>query len=495
MVVTDVVPGRSPEAPSAPRRKEGSWFGALLVGYALLILAFFTADELGLFAPLRWGSQFRNGLIAMAVIGVSSTLWLRRTYRTQLSLTAILALVVSVPINKIEGVSKSDLYLIIGVLVVVAAVGYSASRSRFSRRTLILLTVFMGVNAISTALSGSGSGFLKFTLMLVPALSAFLLTGRLDHIGRRNVSIAIVALAVAEALIAIPEPFRYPHKLWAFAAVEGIETPSNNVIAGLTRAQATMGHPLPLGLLAMIGLALLLRVVEPRAFIKWPLALILVAAVFMAGSRNSLILAAILFLFYPGRKLTSARLMWAGIVGAVGVIVGLLTNQLNFSAVDTLVNSGSYSHRAAALDAFVQLLSRQDFTHTMIGNGFGGIPALFRAGLLQTDGFEVVDNQFVAQLGQAGLVGMIALLVFTARPLVARDWHWRGATLVILANCMIYDWLSWPSSAALALFVLGSAYAHSDTRRRPAPLVWRPPVQRRAPLRRITSGRHQNAST
>ena len=54
-------------------------------------------------------------------------------------------------------------------------------------------------------------------------------------------------------------------------------------------------------------------------------------------------------------------------------------------------------------------MTRQSLLHTVIGNGFGGIPSLFSAGLLQTDGLDVVDNEFVAQLGQAGLIGLVAL--------------------------------------------------------------------------------------
>ena len=157
-------------------------------------------------------------------------------------------------------------------------------------------------------------------------------------------------------------------------------------------------------------------------------------------------------------------MIWSAIAAGILVIAGVLTGQLSFSFVDEFAASGSCTHRAAAFDAFGQLMTRQSLLHTVIGNGFGGIQSLFSAGLLQTDGFDVVDNEFVAQLGQAGLIGLVALAVLTIRPLFAKDWHWRGATLVVLANCMIYDWLSWPNSATIALFVLGCAYAQVDAK-------------------------------
>ena len=342
-----------------------------------------------------------------------------------------------------------------------------------STRGRVLVAVLMGTLTASTVLAGSISGLIKLALSLAPALGAFLLAGRLDHRGRRNVAIAVVVLGGIEAALAIMEPVLFPRHLWASAQVQLqvdtlVSAPDNGILAGMERSQGTLGHALPLGFLLMVSLGLLLRVVEPPALVKWLTAGLFIGAVIFAGSRNSLILAVFLLLFYPSRKLTSVRLIWAALLASIMVVLAMITGQISLTFVDQFVASGSYTHRVGVLDAFGQLLSKQSLLHTVVGNGFGSIPSLFARGLLQTDGFNVVDNQFVAALAQGGLIAMITMVILTVTPLVVRDRYWRAAALVILVNCMVYDWFNWTSSAAVGFFVYGCAYAQMRGRR-PAP--------------------------
>ena len=92
-------------------------------------------------------------------------------------MAGIIALVVTVPINRVQGINRAGLVLFIGVCALLALVGVSSSRSRFSRPTLLLLAGMLTTMAVSTTLAGSASGFLKFALAMVPAVAAFLVGG------------------------------------------------------------------------------------------------------------------------------------------------------------------------------------------------------------------------------------------------------------------------------------------------------------------------------
>jgi len=454
------------------------WFVWVLIGLTAAIVLFFVADDQGYL--LGKGALFQPGLAALVVTAIVALMFMRPSERTQFCLTGIIALAVAVPINRISTVTNFTIGLFLLVIVAFTLVGVSGGRSTMSNRGRVLVGVLMGTFTVSTVLAGSTSGLIKLALSLAPALGAFLLAGRLDHRGRRNVAIGVVVLGGIEAALAIMEPVLFSRHLWASAQVQLqvdglVAAPDNGILAGMERSQGTLGHALPLGFLLMVSLGLMLRVVDPPALVKWPAAGLFIAAVIFAGSRNSLILAVFLLLFYPSRKLTSVRLIWAALLATIMVVAAMITGQISLTFVDQFVASGSYTHRVGVLDAFGQLLSKQSLVHTLIGNGFGSIPSLFARGLLQTDGFNVVDNQFVAALAQGGLVAMITMVILTVTPLVVRDRYWRAAALVILVNCMVYDWFNWTSSAAIGFFVYGCAYA--EMRRPP---VGSEPVEARS---------------
>ncbi len=463
----------SPADESKPQgrdvRPARSWFVWVLIGLTAGTLLFFVADDQGYL--LGKGALFQPGLAALVVAAIVALMFMRPSERIQFCLTGIVALAVAVPINRISTVTNLTIGLYLVVIVAYTLVGVTGGKSTMSTRGRVLVAVLMGTLTASTVLAGSISGLIKLALSLAPALGAFLLAGRLDHRGRRNVAIAVVVLGGIEAALAIMEPVLFPRHLWASAQVQLqvdtlVSAPDNGILAGMERSQGTLGHALPLGFLLMVSLGLLLRVVEPPALVKWLTAGLFIGAVIFAGSRNSLILAVFLLLFYPSRKLTSVRLIWAALLASIMVVLAMITGQISLTFVDQFVASGSYTHRVGVLDAFGQLLSKQSLLHTVVGNGFGSIPSLFARGLLQTDGFNVVDNQFVAALAQGGLIAMITMVILTVTPLVVRDRYWRAAALVILVNCMVYDWFNWTSSAAVGFFVYGCAYA--QMRRPPA---------------------------
>lgn len=431
----------------------------VLAGLALAILAIFVVDRLGLI-----GSR---GLLMQPamVLCVGVAVWALAVggqLRTQLCLTALIALVVALPINRVPGVTTLSLLIFLVAVGALTAVGVHGA-SRASMEGKVMVGLFLGLMVLSTVLAGSTSGIIKLALSVVPAAGAFLLTSRLDFAARRQVSIVVVVLACALSVLAIAEPVVFPQHLYPAVVDAATQLPDStqgdNTLLGGLRSQVTFGHPLPFGFFVVIALGLLLRVVRPPALVRWPIIMLFGVAMVFAGSRNSLLLAVLLVLLFGAARLTAVRLLWGGLLGSIAVVLALLTERIPVEFFDEFLGSGSYTHRLAVVDAFGQLLTRQSFRDVVLGNGAGSLPSLYAQGLLQTDGFNVVDNQFVSALAQGGLIAMVALAALLIRPLFARDPYWRAAVLVVLTNCMIYDWFGWPSSATVAFFVLGCAYS------------------------------------
>lgn len=431
----------------------------LLVGLALAILAVFVIDRLGVIG--RQGLLMQPAMLLCSGVAVWA-LAVGGQLRTQLCLTTMVALVVALPINRVPGVTTLSLLIFLLVVGALTAAGLHGA-SRASLEGKILAGLFLGLMVLSTVVAGSTSGIIKLALSVAPAAGAFLLSVRLDFRARREVSVVVVVLACALSLLAIAEPLAFPQHLYP-AAVDATtqlpdSTQGDNTLLGGLRSQVTFGHPLPFGFFLVIALGLLLRVVRPPALVRWPIIALFGVAMVFAGSRNSLLLGIVLVLLFGAARLTAFRLLWGGLLGSIAVLLALLTERIPVEFFAEFLGSGSYTHRLAVIDAFGQLLTRQSIRDVGLGNGAGSLPSLYAQGLLQTDGFNVVDNQFVSALAQGGLIAMVALAALLIRPLCVRDPYWRAAVLVVLTNCMIYDWFGWPSSATVAFFVLGCAYA------------------------------------
>lgn len=388
---------------------------------------------------------------------------LRSQTRTELALVVGLSVFVTFPITRVEGITSSGLSVFSVLWAIIAATGLIGTKVSASPGRAVVLVLALGL-LTATAVFGSRGGLLVLMSgSLVPGVTCFFLARRLDSEGLVRVSIGIVALATAQSLMAITEPFLFPAHLWAPAArgASGNIVPLLNGLLGaaVERSQASLGHPLPLGFLLAAGLALILRVIPARTLVKFLLVALLLAGLIFSGSRSSLILAIGLILFIGPKRLSAPRLLTVSLAFAGGLYIAWAAGVFNSSALTDFAASGSYTHRLAAYEAFSKLVFGQSLVPAVLGNGSGSTQRLFDAGLLQTDGFHVVDNEFVLMLSQGGLVALIAFIALCLRSLFCRNWRWRGAALVVVTNSLIFDWFSWPSCSSLGLFCLGAALA------------------------------------
>jgi hypothetical protein len=93
----------------------------------------------------------------------------------------------------------------------------------------------------------------------------------------------------------------------------------------------------------------------------------------------------------------------------------------------------------------------------LFGNGFLSTGRVFDLGLLQDDGFAVVDNQLVLTLSQGGVVCLLLLLAVAGTALLHAGPALRPAVLTVLVALLVTDTLVSPPAACLTLLVLGLA--------------------------------------
>src|SRR5206468_4111574 len=93
------------------------------------------------------------------------------------------------------------------------------------------------------------------------------------------------------------------------------------------------------------------------------------------------------------------------------------------------------------------------------GNGFGSTQRLFDHGLLQTDGFKVVDNQFVLIQAQGGVICLAIFVTIGLLAIVYARPSLRPIVVYVVLLGAIFDWLSWPSASALIFLLIGAAFA------------------------------------
>ncbi|QNK80975.1 O-antigen ligase [Nakamurella sp. PAMC28650] len=404
-----------------------------------------------------------SGMALAAGILVVISPRLKGQTRIELAIVVELTIFVAFPITRLSGIVSRELLIFILITAVIALTGLIGSGAAGGNGRLPLMVMSFGLLAATVAFDSRGGVLLLLCRSVVPGVSCFFLARRMLPAGLNRVCGAIVALAAAQSVMAIAEPFVFPTHLWAPAALDslGNVAPLTNAILGsaIERSQASLGHPLPLGFLLAVGLVLVLRVLPLTWLPKVLIIMLLLVGLVFSGSRNSLILAVGLLLFFGVRKLSAPRLVAVSLLFLGVVVIAALAGLFSSEAITNFAASGSYTHRIAAYGAFGQLLGGQSLAAAVIGNGYGSTQRLFNAGLLQTDGFNVVDNQFVLMLSQGGLVALVTFSALCVESFFGRNWLWRGAVVVVVANSLIFDWFSWPSCSSLGLFCLGAALA------------------------------------
>lgn len=351
-------------------------------------------------------------------------------------------------------------YAVLGLMVLVLAVGIlrRTTSLRLAIGGLWLFGLYFVVIALATPRSEEPSAWNLYLGILVCGAVPAILFALMTESERRSALNFLVWFAMLQSVYAVYEMLLNPAPIWGPASTnsqgEGVVM-NNQIVLDLVRAQGTLGHPLPLALLMLVGLALALRGYGPlRAGLRNAAIVLLFVGCFAAGSRSALAVALVLALFGAG------KVRWkAVVVGTAAASLGLLIAAANglfeSAAYLRFIASDSLSHRNGALEAVPNLLDSQSSVMTVFGNGFFSAYQLFRAGKLQDGNFFAVDNQFVMTLIEGGVVGVILLVGLLIRTTKRIDAASRLGFIAVVAFFLSFDVLSWPIGVALFGSFLG----------------------------------------
>ncbi|MCD4533150.1 hypothetical protein LRP67_03535 [Nocardioides sp. cx-169] len=387
-----------------------------------------------------------------------------------------------------------DVVPIAAVLVLLAA--WFTRRDTLARVDLALLAALLVCWGlfIDPEIRAEVTGMAVRIALLVAVV---LVAGTTNASERLLVARSVVVLAMVQLLIVpvelllLPEPlYGSPAAIGSFGEVLPELVPANALFGdAISRAQGTLGHPLPLALLAWSGMVLVLvnavkRPIHERAVAFGVLAAVLV----FSGSRSAILGAFAVTIVVVGARWRQRRpsispfafkTALAALVCAGLVVIGTAHSQ-----VAALLDSGSWTHRVGAFGSIESLLNRP-WREVLVGGGFGSSSDYYERGMLQTDGLRAVDNMYVLLLAEAGLLGVASVLLLFAWALLRGDLLNRSLVVVVAGMSIVLDTLAWQSS--MIVFAVAVAFGqHSRTLTAKGPMEASGPAADLDPRKRAT---------
>lgn len=243
------------------------------------------------------------------------------------------------------------------------------------------------------------------------------------------------------------------------------------LVKGHIRVMGTMQHPIPFSLFLVIAIVLVVSNVAAIGGAKrLGLALLLLSALYIAGSRSAFIALAagitvLAVHFTADRK-------WLRNIASLGLVAGLLALSIGGQVGRVgreLADSGSYLQRKSSMDSFTSLIHRSGLQE-MLGSGFGNVETLYREGYLYSPfGFEEVDNWFVYCLGTLGIVGLVAFVVLLIHLIIRGNRVTRALLAVYVMFFFAFDVFIWASMALTFIIVIGAGITQKANLRERSP--------------------------
>jgi len=367
----------------------------------------------------------------------------------------------AVPVLRLTAESNSLKLAVPAVVLITAAAVVIRVRPRMPVGLVSLLVVFLALDAWATALVPDPNEWSFWLLSVAVTFAGLVFASAAAKFDAWSALAAVlILLTSAEAVLAMFE-VRFLHEpIWRGGRILSDGSSAwirNELVASIPRAQGTFGHPLPLAFCLILGAILLVRLRAWNSVLRFLLFLVLAGGVFVSGSRNAIILFLGLSLLAFILPSFLARMNVVGPLVTVGVILAF---PFLLDKFDELAGSGSVDHRLGALSAVPNLMSEsRSFTSVLIGDGSAASPRLYSQGLLQTDGFAAVDNQYVLTLAQNGFIGLLILIIVLMVAFLRGSATVRLLLIAVAASGMIFDIFAWPAAGFLVWFVVAAAWA------------------------------------
>lgn len=332
-----------------------------------------------------------------------------------------------------------------------------ADQTKPNTAVVAVILVFIASWVLVTVVANP-AGVSSVARIAVLAAVTTMVAGQMNLSERRASLAWLVAVAVLQVLAGAWQWFSGRPPIWGFGLREDgtAATYLNPLLDGAVRVQGTTGHPIPYStLIALATMTVIATWATRRRLRSWTLLAVFAAALLVSGTRSVLIALAIAFayLFLIARGTDSAKKVRNYLLAITISVVAIAADFGLRTAAQDLVASGSFTNRAGALESVPGLLSRPPGV-AIFGSGFGSEANLFAQGLLQQNGFNVVDNQVVTVLATQGVVGVVLLLVIFALAFRASDATGRALIIVLAVMLFSFDYLRWPLMTVVTMVIL-----------------------------------------
>ena len=384
-------------------------------------------------------------LLLLVILG----LLIPRKRSLGLSLGLAESILVLLPSSIFRSLQGGALYpILLSVVLIVFGLVKHRKPLQVTRSFKLVFAIYF-ITAISTLTSESVDWFYLPQCFFAPLI--FLTISNLSESEAKNLAKVTLWLGILETLLAVPEVLigKGP-----FLGQQITVTVENHFLPGLIRAQGTLDHPLVLSLILLLGLSFL-QDLNFDIYKKVIAGSVLLVGIFLTGSVSAAITALLLIVWLAfGQKNHAVKILATCMICLSGIWIVFSGAQIP----ESLSREVNFSHRTASLQAVPNLVTMREPLNAIFGSGVGSIRTLFENGVIQNDGFFVVDNQYVSTLVASGLVGLmffawlIYLTVRNSSPSKA------PSVFVLLFMALSFDYLLWYSLLIPVFFVLGQRF-------------------------------------
>jgi hypothetical protein len=347
----------------------------------------------------------------------------------------------------------------------------------------------------------------KQLFVLIGLVAVFAIAALTLRVGElRPFAVLIVCLAVITALGTFYEKKSGDNLFYKTAAgvlspIAEVEAASTDIDPSLNAGRALVTGPTrhPLSVASLLGMALpfaiVLAAIAPttRRRLLWALAAsLIVLGALITQRKSGMVIPAVaivvLFVFRPRQLVRLAPFGLIALAVAVAMAPGLFSSFAELGREDS---RDSVEGRTSDYPAVVPDL----LTHPALGQGFGTLDTQ------RQDTYRIFDNEYLGQVFQGGLLGLLAFIAFIVTPLfvvgrvLRSDNPLRGPpALAAGAGCLafgvasaLYDFFSF-NPAPYLFAILGAVCVVAASVEMPAP---EPKPARARPRRRRRSRRRQ----
>jgi hypothetical protein len=339
----------------------------------------------------------------------------------------------------------------LGIAIFLLAHWPSVGATRTAASRVVFMGFFFLIAATGVNTGGNFGGQYLASAALV--LTAIPVASKANP---HRIARTVVLLTLAEIGLALGQFFLHVEVPWHHQEPQWMAYLTRNELlgGGRPRVDGTMGHPLLLALLVNLSFAIVVRASYVRRR-RLVIMSILVAGILITGSRSAAAIALLLVLFGTVRRFTLGRLAGRALLAVGLLVLAINAGVLQSGVVDRFTASGSLSHRQGAFSSVPVLFHEQSLSYLLFGNGWAGPQTLFDRGLLQTDYFRAVDNQWVATIVSSGLVGLALISFAMYRAVRHADTDQRVLWLTFLVEWFVFDALWWTPGLLACGVLLG----------------------------------------